>query len=62
MSTRSFASRFESGSSIRNALRLAHDRAAHRDALALAARECGRPALEQLAEAEQLGHLVDAPR
>ena len=42
-------------------LRLAHDRPAHRDTLALSARECGRPSLEQLAEPEQLGHLVDAP-
>ena len=37
--TRSFASRFESGSSIRNDLRLADDRATHRDTLALAARK-----------------------
>ena len=37
--TRSLASRFESGSSMRKALRLADDRAAHRHALALAARE-----------------------
>jgi hypothetical protein len=35
-------------------LRLAHDRAAHRDALALAAGERGRLAVEQLVEAEQL--------
>ena len=42
MVTRSFASRFESGSSIRNASRLANDCAAHRDALLLAARELAR--------------------
>ena len=41
-------------------LRLANDRAAHRDALALAAGERRRPALEQLREPEQLGDLVDA--
>ena len=35
--TRSFASRFESGSSIRKTFGYAHDRAPHRDALALAA-------------------------
>ena len=40
-------------------LRLAHDRAAHRDALPLAARELRRLAVEQLVEAEQLGDLVD---
>ena len=40
--------------------RLAHDRASHRDALALSAGECRRPALEQLREPEQLGDLVDA--
>ena len=34
-------------------LRLAHHRAAHRDALALAARELGRLAVEQLVEAER---------
>ena len=58
--TRSFASRFESGSSIRKTLRLAHDRAAHRHALALAARELGRLALEVLLEAEQLRDLAHA--
>ena len=50
--TRSFASRFDSGSSIRNSLRVAHDRAAHRDALALAAGEVRRLALEVLLEVE----------
>ena len=41
-------------------LRLAHDRAPHRDALALAARELRRLALEELLEAEQRRDLVDA--
>ena len=40
-------------------LRLAHDRAAHRDALALAAGELRRAPVEQLLEAEQLRDLVD---
>ncbi len=44
--TRSFASRFESGSSIRNTCGLADDRTAHRDALPLAAGELGRLALQ----------------
>ena len=43
-------------------LRLADDRAAHRDALALAAGELRRLAVEQVGEAEQLGDLVDAAR
>ena len=43
ISTRSFASRFESGSSMRNACGFAHDRAAHRDPLPLPAGE--RPRL-----------------
>ena len=43
-------------------LRLAHDRAAHRDALPLAAGELRRPPVEQVGEAEQLGDLVDAAR
>ena len=42
-------------------LRLAHDRPAHRDALALAARERRRLAVEQLVEPERLRDLVDAP-
>ena len=41
-------------------LRVAHDRAAQRDALALAAGELARLALEQFADAEDLGRLVDA--
>ncbi len=41
-------------------LRLAHDRASHRHALALAAGQRRRTALEQLLEAEHLGDLVDA--
>ncbi len=38
-------------------LRLAHHRPAHRDALALAARELGRLAVEQRLEAEHACHL-----
>ena len=41
--------------------RLAHDRPAHRHALALAARQLPRLALEQIAEAEHGRRLVDAP-
>ena len=59
--TRSFASRFESGSSMRNDGGMAHDRAAHRDTLALAARERAGLALEQLADPEQLGRVLDPP-
>ena len=61
MPTRSFASRFESGSSMRNALRLADDCAAHRHPLALAAGELGRPPLEEVLEAEQLRDLLHPP-
>ena len=39
---------------------MAHDGAAQRDALALAAGELARLALEQLADAEDLGRLLDA--
>src|SRR3954451_1465920 len=83
IATRSFASRFDSGSSIRNAcgwrpgrpptgararapprgargLWLAHDRAAHGDALALAARERARLALEERLEVEDARGLVHA--
>ena len=42
-------------------LRLAHDGAAHGDALALAAGELARLALEEVADGEQLGRLGDAP-
>ena len=38
--------------------RPAHDRAAHRDALALAARELRREAIHQPPELEELGRLV----
>ena len=41
-------------------LRLAHERAAERDALALSARELARLALEQRLDPEQLRRLVDA--
>ncbi len=58
--TRSFASRFESGSSIRKTLGSPDDRAAHRDALALAARELAGLALEVRLEAEQLRDLARA--
>ena len=42
--------------------RLANDRAAHRDALPLAAGELRRLAVEEVREAEHLGDLLDAPR
>ena len=42
-------------------LRIAHDRAPHRDALALAARERARLALEERLEPEDVGCLVHAP-
>ena len=58
MPTRSFASRFESGSSIRNAFGSSHDRAAHRDPLPLAARELRRAPVEQLVEPEHRRDLV----
>jgi hypothetical protein len=41
-------------------LRLAHDRPAHGDPLALAAGERARPALEQILQPEQPGDLLDA--
>ena len=41
-------------------LRIAHDGAAHGDALALAAGELARIALEQGVEAEDLGRALDA--
>ena len=57
--TRSFASRFESGSSIRNATRLAHHRPPHRHALPLAARQLRRLAVQQRLEAQDLRDVVD---
>ena len=42
-------------------LRLAHDRAPHRHALALAARQLARLAVEHLGEAEDARHVLDAP-
>ena len=54
MSTRSLASRLDSGSSNRNSLRVAHQRAAHGDALALAAGELARLAVEQVVDLQQL--------
>ena len=41
-------------------LRMAHDRAAHGDALALAAGEVARLAIEQLLEVEDAGRILDA--
>jgi hypothetical protein len=41
--------------------RLAHDGAADRDALALAAGELARPPVEQLLDLQDLGRLCDAP-
>ena len=53
ISTRSLASRLDSGSSIRNTAGLAHDRASQRHALALATRELRAGAEPiQLADAE----------
>ena len=43
-------------------LRVAHDGAAHGDALALAARELARLALQELLEAEDLGGAPDRSR
>jgi hypothetical protein len=48
----------DSGSSNRKHLRLAHDGAAHGHALALAAREFARLALQQVAQFQNLGGLV----
>ena len=59
---RSLASRFDSGSSNRNAVGLADDRAPHRHALPLAAREVGRLALEVLVELERRRGLADLLR
>ena len=53
MPTRSLASRFESGSSIRNAAGSRMIAPPHRDALLLAAQPPG-PAVEQALETEQL--------
>ena len=57
--TRSLASRFDSGSSMRKTCGLADDRAAHRDALALATGEGLRLAVEVRLEVEDLGGLLD---
>ena len=59
--TRSFASRFDSGSSIRKTLGSADDRAAHRDALTLAARQLAGLALEVVLEPEHPRHLAHPP-
>ena len=50
--TRSFASRLDSGSSNRKTCGIAHDGAAHGDALALAAGKLARHAVEQRVESE----------
>ena len=52
--TRSLASRLDSGSSMRNTFGVAHDRAAHGHALALAAGQVRRLALQVLLEVEDL--------
>jgi hypothetical protein len=54
MSTRSLASRFESGSSKRN-VGIAHQRPAHGDALPLAAGKLAGLAVEQVVDLQQLG-------
>src|SRR3972149_4324328 len=61
VSTRSFASRLESGSPERDTPRLADDGAAHRHALALAAGELLGLAPEQVRDAQHLGGLFHAP-
>jgi hypothetical protein len=47
---------------MRKRLRLANDRAPHRDALALAAGELRGPPVEELRQPEELGDLLDAAR
>jgi hypothetical protein len=59
IATRSFASRFDSGSSNRKTCGMAHDRPAHGDALALAAGQRARPPLEQRVERERSRRLAD---
>ena len=54
MCTRSAASRLESGSSNRNTFGLAHDGAADRDALALAAGELPGQAVEQVVDPQDV--------
>ena len=60
ISTRNWASRLESGSSIRQTARLGHDGAAERDALLLAAGELRGLALEQRLEPENAGGALRA--
>ena len=57
--TRSLASRLRQRLVHQERLRVAHDRAAHRHALALAAGEVRRLAVQVLAELEDLGGLLD---
>ena len=59
MLVRSLASRFESGSSMRNDARLADQCPSHRDSLALAPGERRGLPVQELAEAEHLSHRVD---
>ena len=59
MSTRSLASRLESGSSNRKSFGIAHQRAAHRDALALAAGELAGLAVEKRLDLQQRGDALD---
>ncbi len=49
-----------SGSSIRKALRPAHDGAAERHALAVAAGQAGHGLVEQVVDAQELRRLLDA--
>ncbi len=54
---RSFASRFDSGSSMRNGPRIANHGARQGDSLPLAARQRGRAAAQQRSQLERRGHL-----
>jgi hypothetical protein len=58
ISTRSFASRFDSGSSNRNSDG-SRERAAHRDALPLAAGQLARLAVEQMLDLQHRRHALD---
>jgi len=59
--TRSFASRFESGSSIRNAFGSRTIARPHRDTLPLPTGQLRRPALQHVTEAEHARDLLDTP-
>ena len=60
ISSRSLASRFDSGSSISTQRRLDHDRARDRDALLLAAGQLARQLVLVAGELHELERLVDA--